>query len=98
LVVLEAGLRVRQRFNGIPLLQSAGEYSDSEFGWKGTFVSGDISTQKPKILFVGDSFTDGLGVPPDAMYFRVAAKLLGIEAFAYGGKGYGTLQELLVLE
>jgi len=66
-------------------------------GWEGRRVFGDPDSPRPKVL-IGDSVTDGLGVPPDQMYYTRLGQRLGVEVFAYGGAGYGTLQELLVVE
>jgi lysophospholipase L1-like esterase len=55
-------------------------------------------TKKLKIFFVGDSFTDGCGVKTEYMYFSIVKNNLDAEVFAYGGKGYGTLQEYLVID
>jgi hypothetical protein len=59
---------------------------------------GDPLSTRPKILFLGDSFTAALAASDGAEYFSVAARDLGAEAFAYGAGGFGTLQEAMVLE
>jgi len=71
---------------------------DRLLGWEGRRVFGDPESPRPKVLIVGDSVTDGLGVPPDQMYYARLGQRLGVEIFAYGGAGYGTLQELMVVE
>jgi hypothetical protein len=72
--------------------------NDTLLGWKGKEATGDISTKKFRIFFVGDSFTDGCGVKTEHVYFSIIKKNLDAEVFAYGGKGYGTLQEYLVID
>ena len=91
--LLELGLRLRELPKGVPFFHSVREYQDKELGWTGHAVFGNKDSSRKRIFFLGDSFTDGLGVPDDELYFSVAARSLGAEAFAYGGKGYGTLQE-----
>ncbi|MGB8338259.1 MAG: SGNH/GDSL hydrolase family protein [Burkholderiales bacterium] len=59
---------------------------------------GDIKTNKKKLLIIGDSFTAHPYTSDDQAYFSVAAKQLNMEIFAGGGGGYGTLQELILLE
>lgn len=100
LFILEIALRVYLCFRyNLPLIKRI-DYNiyDSQLGWKGKEVMGDPLTKKFKIFFVGDSYTDGCGVKTEDMYFSVVKKNLGVEVFAYGGKGYGTLQEYLVID
>lgn len=53
---------------------------------------------KKKVLFLGDSFTHALEVSDDKTYYAILKKNLPIEVFAFGGLGYGTLQEYMILE
>lgn len=97
-VISEISIRVYQKFSrNIPFSISALDHYDRELGWKGKIVFGDRSTAKHKIFFIGDSFTEGCGVNEESMYYNIIAKNLNVEAFAYGGSGYGTLQEYMVL-
>ena len=59
---------------------------------------GDVQSRKPKLLVIGDSFTQATAVSDDRTYHALLETLLGVEVFAYGAGGYGTLQELLILE
>lgn len=59
---------------------------------------GDLHSSKPKLLVIGDSFTHAIEVSDDKTYYATVKKLLGVEVFAFGGGGYGTLQEYLVLD
>ncbi|MCU7835979.1 MAG: SGNH/GDSL hydrolase family protein [gamma proteobacterium symbiont of Taylorina sp.] len=59
---------------------------------------GNIDSKKKKILFIGDSFTADPNMSDADSYFGVVAKGLPVEVFATGGGGYGTLQELLLLQ
>lgn len=47
---------------------------------------------------IGDSFTEGLNLPSEQMYFAQIPRSPEKKLVAYGGLGYGTLQELLVLK
>lgn len=83
-------------------LQKLGDkVRDPVLGWHGDKKFGDFSSKKPKIFFVGDSFTYRDPNHPErhrAMYYDVVGKNLEVEIFEYGGGGYGTLQEYLVID
>jgi hypothetical protein len=59
---------------------------------------GNTASSKIKIFFIGDSFTQALHVSDDKTYYAILSQHLPIEVFAYGGGGYGTLQECMILE
>ena len=42
---------------GVPLRATMLASSDPELGWRGIAVTGDRSSPRPRVLFVGDSFT-----------------------------------------
>ena len=95
--ISEISIRIKDLvFHGTPFFHSVSLYSDTELGWKGKQIFGDFKAKKFKIFIVGDSFTDGLGVNEDSMYYR-ALQSKDVELFVYGGAGYGTLQEFLVI-
>ena len=52
----------------------------------------------PRVLFVGDSFTHALEVSDDKAYWARFAVLRHADVRACGAGGYGTLQELMVLD
>ena len=54
--------------------------------------------ERPKVLFIGDSFTHALEVSNDKTYYAVVGRSLPIEVFAIGCCGYGSLQEYLLLD
>ena len=83
---------------GIPLRVPMTVYLDRGLGWGGKQAFWNPDTSRFKILVVGDSFTHGLEVPKDQMYYSALGRALNAEIFAYGGGGYGTLQELLVAD
>jgi len=101
LLLGEVGARVWWWWQyGTPMTASlrALQRGDRRLGWEGRRVFGDPASPRPKVLIVGDSMTDGLGVPSREMYYTRLGQRLGVEIFAYGGAGYGTLQELMVVE
>lgn len=59
---------------------------------------GNINSTSPKILFIGDSYTASVEVSNEKTFFNILKDSLGIEVFAIGAGGYGTLQEYLVLD
>ena len=80
--------------------QYALHYTSNARGFRGTgAVAGAVAATGRKRLFVvGDSFTQALDASDDKTYFARLQAPLGIEVQAYGCCGYGTLQELLVLQ
>ena len=61
-------------------------------------VFGDTTSARPRVLFVGDSFTADPATSRADAYFGVATRKLPVEVFAIGGGGYGTLQEVMLVE
>ncbi len=59
---------------------------------------GDTASAKPKVLFLGDSFTASIEASNDKTFYNILADSLGFEAFAYGHAGYSTLQEYMILD
>jgi len=53
---------------------------------------------KAKVLFLGDSFTNAVDVSDSKTYYGILKDTLPVEVFAFGGGGYGTLQEYMILE
>ncbi|OGW74633.1 MAG: hypothetical protein A2Z72_06215 [Omnitrophica bacterium RBG_13_46_9] len=99
LVISEITYRLYQRFTrGTPFAMSINMFSDRQLGWKGKKVFGDTKSVKYKIFVVGDSVTNGYGVEEKNMYYSIIGKELDAEIFVYGGRGYGTLQEYMVID
>ncbi|MGH7334005.1 MAG: hypothetical protein ACREKS_14940 [Candidatus Rokuibacteriota bacterium] len=98
LLATEGAIRTYQvAAHGIRFLRVTAR--DPILGWDADGTFGDPGAPRLKILVVGDSFTalrDGGDVP--RMYYSVLGRAIGAEIFAYGGHGYGTLQEALVIE
>ncbi len=62
-------------------------------------VFGDVHSAKPKVLVLGDSFTEAATVSDGEAYYQwLAAARPDLEFFAIGGGGYGTLQEYMLLD
>ncbi len=59
---------------------------------------GNTATTKKKVLFLGDSFTQAIEVSDDKTYFSLLADSLDVEVFAYGCRGFSTLQEWMFLQ
>lgn len=92
-------LRTHQVFyRGVPFFKIRDLLPVEEFGWQGRKVFGDLKTDRYKIFVVGDSFTDCIYLGAENMYFSVLKEHSNVEVFAYGGGGYGTLQEYMVID
>lgn len=60
---------------------------------------GDPSeTEKPKVFFLGDSYTQSVEVSNEHTFYRQLADELDFELFAFGMSAYGTLQEYMILD
>jgi len=59
---------------------------------------GNLQSPRPKLLVIGDSFTQATAVSDNKTYHALAGEMLGMEVFAYGAGGYGTLQEYMILD
>jgi len=65
---------------------------------KGFRMYGDVTTKRRKLLIIGDSFTQAVNVTTGKTYGALLGDSLDMEVFSYGAGGFGTLQELLVLQ
>ncbi len=98
-LVAEGGLRIVQHVtHRIPVFAALRVRVDDVLGWEGKRMFGDPASGRPKLFIIGDSYTHGLSVPERELYPGVLGRALDAEIFAYGGSGYGTLQEYLVLD
>ncbi len=85
------------RFTGTKMSLDRTEYKvQMSQNAEGFRMFGDLNSAKPRILVIGDSFTQAVQVSDDKTYYAVVKKALGAELFAYGVGGYGTLQEYMV--
>jgi len=86
------------RFNGMKRSADKTEYpvniSQDANGFR---MFGDLTSPAPRVLFIGDSFTQALEVSDDKTFYA-PLKALNINVFAYGGGGYGSLQEFMILD
>ena len=69
-------------------------YSTTRNGFR---VFGDPHSKKQKIFFIGDSQTQSRKVSDGDTYFEFVGRQTDSEIFAYGGGGYGSLQEYMIL-
>ncbi len=69
-----------------------------EYDQNGFKAFGNIYAKKPKVFFIGDSYTSCIEVSNKKSYFNLIGDSLNVEVFAYGQAGYGTLQEYLVFD
>lgn len=98
-LLFEASLRTEHYVaKGIPFFNNPRDRWHQTLGWSGTeHVVGE--QYKKNLLVIGDSFTEGLGIDSDKMWFAsLRKKFPDNKIIAYGGLGYGTLQELIVLK
>jgi hypothetical protein len=87
------------RFSGIKHNADGTEYfatvSQDNRGFR---MFGDLSSHKPRILVIGDSFTQAVDASDDKTYYASMKSLLNAEVFAYGVGGYGSYQEWMILD
>jgi hypothetical protein len=73
------------------------DYSTAAHGFR---RFGNPSATRPRILVIGDSYTDAAQVSDGGTYYDYLADsaVLDVEVFAYGTGAYGSLQEFLILD
>ena len=60
---------------------------------------GDLSTQKPRVFVIGDSYTQADDIDDSKTYYALLAdRLPDAEFWAFGCSGYGTFQQSMILE
>jgi lysophospholipase L1-like esterase len=59
---------------------------------------GNPNSDRKKVFFIGDSFTQSVEVSNEKTFYQMLADSLGFELFAFGHAGYGNLQEWMVLD
>lgn len=92
---LKANLRFEFQRKDAAGAQFRASFATNESGWVGW---GDRTSDRPRLLFVGDSFTADTFVSNADAYYSVVKRKLDVEVFAMGASGFGTLQELILLE
>lgn len=99
LSIMELSARAYCRVKGkIPFFAlTTAVKEDALLGWTGTKIMGDPQSQKMKVFFVGDSFTN-IDNSFGKMYYDALKRDMDIELFVYAASGYGTLQEYLALD
>ena len=87
------------RFDGFRQSSDETKYpvhvTQNELGFR---MFGHVRSITPKILVIGDSFTHAVNVSDDKTYYAYIRDSLHVDVFAYGGSGYGTLQEYFILD
>ena len=58
----------------------------------------DVNTDKKKILFIGDSYTQAVEVSNDKAFYSVMRDSMDIAVFAHGMAGYGNAQHYMILK
>jgi len=79
------------------IIEGCGEiiHSYQDHGFR---VFGSLNTRKTKIFVIGDSYTEAYTVNDgEAFYDVIKKENENIEIFAYGCSGYGSLQEVLIV-
>jgi lysophospholipase L1-like esterase len=59
---------------------------------------GDTQAKRPKVLAIGDSFSQAVCVADGETYYDQLGKQIGAEIFGGGTSGWGTLQESMFLD
>lgn len=83
------------------LNKSGGTYTlDVHFAPNGFRMWNETVSDSPTetFLFIGDSYTESLECPDKQLFYGVVRDSLPCTVYAYGTAGYGTTQELLVLQ
>lgn len=71
------------------------DYSTDARGFR---MFGQTQGPRPRVLFLGDSFTGDPNTSNADAYFAVVGQKLPVEVFAVGAGGYGTLQQALLIQ
>jgi lysophospholipase L1-like esterase len=97
--LLEFGIRIEHVFSkNISILRHPIDFWDERLGWLGKEHALGDKDAKVDTLVIGDSFTEGLKLNADQLWFAYIPRPDDTKLIAYGGLGYGTLQELLLLK
>lgn len=87
------------RFDGLRRSADGQAYavrmSQDERGFR---LYGNTFSGRPRVFVIGDSFTQAIEASDDKTYFGVIREQLGVEIFAFGCGGYGSLQEWMVFD
>lgn len=70
-------------------------YSTTRDGFR---VFGDPDSADPKVFVIGDSQTQARTVSDGETYYDYIGAHSNAQVFAYGGSGYGSLQEYMILD
>jgi hypothetical protein len=92
---LKGNLRLERQRTDAAGVEFSVLFTTNEFGW---VASGSPVSNRPRLLFLGDSFTTDPFVSNSDAYYSIVKDRLGVDVFAMGASGFGTLQELRLLE
>ena len=67
------------------------------FGKNGFRKWGNPDAKRPKVLFLGDSYTACAQTSDDRLFYKLLGDSLPIEVFAFGAAGYSNAQQYLAL-
>lgn len=70
-------------------------YSTKKFGFR---AFGNPDSEKQKIWFIGDSYTQAIEASDGKCYFDIVGDILDAEVFAFGQAGYGTIQQYVLID
>jgi lysophospholipase L1-like esterase len=59
---------------------------------------GNPETDKTKVFFLGDSYTQSVEVSDNKVFYNIIQDTLPVEVFAFGMAGYGQIQQYMVLD
>lgn len=98
--LIEAGVRAERYFSrGTSIWTNPSSKWDRELGWLGKEHVIENKRNDHPILVLGDSFTEGMDLPSEEMWFSYLKEISKEQKIiAYGGRGYGTLQQLMMLK
>lgn len=93
----ELGWRVKPNLTDTRTFKGYGKvtFSTAKDGFR---VFGEVKTERTKIFVIGDSQTLARKVSDGQTYYHYLQDHADVEIFAYGGGGYGSLQEYMILD
>lgn len=72
-------------------------YETDENGFR-AFEQSEVNSTANRVFYIGDSFTQAIEVSNDKTYYNLVDQHLNLNTFAYGCRGYSTLQEYMILD
>lgn len=72
-------------------------YTTDSKGFK-AFGNPSLSANRKKVFYLGDSYTQAIEVSNNKTYYHILGERQNLETFAFGCRGFSTLQEYMVLD